>query len=130
MRYVRWLGHALWFTPYFLFEIVKANVTVGADIITPGTRMSAGFIEIPLRCRTPFEIMMIANMITLTPGTVTVAVDAESPTVWVHSLYITTPDDFRADVHAMEQRLLAATRLDGAPSKIPQVGAWKRVTNR
>ena len=130
MRYLRLVWNIVWFHPYFLFEIVKANLTVAADILTPGSRMSAGFVEVPLRCRTPFEIMMIANMITLTPGTVTVAVDAESPTVWCHSLYITTPEDFRADVHGMEDRLLAATRLDGAPADIPPVGHWKDVSRR
>lgn len=129
-RYLRWLASVLWFGPYFLLEIVKANFTVIVDILTPGSRMSAGFIEIPLRCRTSFEIMMIANMITLTPGTVTVAVAADSPTVWIHSLYISTPEALRADVRAMEDRLLAATRLDGAPDHIPAPGRWKEGTSR
>lgn len=130
MRYLRLIWNIVWFHAYFLFEIVKANVAVAADILTPGSRMSAGFIEVPLRCRTSFEIMMLANMITLTPGTVTVAIDATSPTLWCHSLYITTPEDFRADVYAMEERLLAATRLDGAPAQLPPVGQWKKVTGR
>lgn len=130
MRYLRLIANIVWFHVYFLLEIVKANVTVAADIVTPGSRMSAGFIEVPLRCRTSFEIMMMANMITLTPGTVTVAVDAKSPTLWCHSLYVTTPEDFRTTVHAMEDHLLAATRLDGAPAERPRTGRWKETSGR
>ena len=125
IRYLRWLLRLLWFPCYFLWQIVVSNAVVGRDAVTPGSRISAGFIEVPLRCRSRFEIMMMANMITLTPGTVTVAVHEESSTLWIHSLYVTSPDDVRADTWAMEDHLLAATRIDGAPAQLPRVGAWR-----
>ena len=119
------LWHIVWFHVYFLWQIVRSSMIVGADILTPGSRMSAGFIEVPLRCRSRFEVMMMANMITLTPGTVTVAVHEESSTLWIHSLYVTSPDDVRAGTWAMEDHRLAATRIDGAPAQLPRVGAWR-----
>lgn len=130
MRYLRRVGWTVWFPFYFTWQIVASNVAVGKDVLTPGSRMSAGFIEVPLRSRSRFEIMMIANMITLTPGTVTVAVDEASSTLWIHSLYVSTPDETRAEVYAMENVLLRTTRLDGPPAQLPRVGAWREVTRR
>lgn len=130
IRYPRWLWRFVWFHVYYVWQIVVANVVVGRDIVTPGSRMSAGFIEVPLRCRTRFEIMMMANFITLTPGTVTVAVHEDARTLWVHSLYITSPDELRADIRAMEEHLLRATRLDGPPSEVPRVGSWREAGRR
>ncbi len=125
MRYLRLVLGIVWFPFYFAWQIVVSNLTVGADVVTPGSRMSAGFVEVPLRCRTRFEIMMMANMITLTPGTVTVAVDEASSTLWIHDLYVSSPDDVRASIRAMENHLLRATRLDGPPQAIPRVGRWR-----
>lgn len=130
IRYLRWFLRLLWFPCYFLWQIIVSNAVVGRDVLTPGSRISAGFVEVPLRCRSSFETMMIANMITLTPGTVTVAVHEASRTLWIHSLYVTSPDDVRADIWAMESHLLGATRLDGAPAQLPHVGAWQEVTRR
>src|SRR5699024_5487877 len=100
VKYLRQLWWIIWFQPYLLWQIARSNMTVGADALTPGSRMSAGFIEVPLRCRSDFEIMMMANMITLTPGTVTVAVDQRSSTLWIHNLYLTSPEEARQDVYA------------------------------
>ena len=130
IRYPARLWHIVWFHVYLLWQIVRSSMVVGADILTPGSRMSAGFIEVPLRCRSRFEIMMMANMITLTPGTVTVGVHEASSTLWVHALYVSSPDELRAGIRAMEDRLLRATRLDGAPRELPRVGTWREVGDR
>lgn len=130
IRYLSWPLRVVWFHVYYLWQIVLANVLVGRDVVTPGSSMSAGFIEIPLRCRTRFEIMMMANFITLTPGTVTVAVHEASSTLWIHSLYVTSPDELRADIWAMEDHLLNATRLDGPPPERPRVGSWRKEAGR
>lgn len=125
MRYVRWVGRLLWFVPGFVIAVVKANIQVGADILTPGSRISGGFVEVPLRCRTDLEVAMLANMITLTPGTATVAVHRASPTLWVQGLYLDAPADLRHDVRALEDLLLGATRLTVPTVDHPALGTWR-----
>ncbi|WP_017577138.1 Na+/H+ antiporter subunit E [Nocardiopsis kunsanensis] len=119
MTYLLWVLRTLRFPFYFGFEVVKTTFVVLYDALTRGSSSTPAFVEVPTRCRTDFETTMLANMISLTPGTVTVAVGEDSPvTLWVHSLYVDDRASFRADIHTMEDHLLAVTRpRAGVPSR-------------
>lgn len=111
MSYVKWVLSTLWFPFYFGAEVVKTSAQVLGDVLTPGSSSTPAFVEVPTRCRTDFETTMLANMISLTPGTVTVSVGEDRPaTLWVHGLYVDDRASFHADIHDMEDRLLAVTR--------------------
>ncbi|WP_017616596.1 Na+/H+ antiporter subunit E [Nocardiopsis salina] len=119
MSYVKWVLRTLWFPVYYSAEVIKTSAQVLGDVLTPGSSSAPAFVEVPTRCRTDFETTMLANMISLTPGTITVAVGEERPAVlWVHGLYVDDRASFRAGIDRMEDRLLAATRpREGAPSR-------------
>ncbi|WP_017607358.1 Na+/H+ antiporter subunit E [Nocardiopsis xinjiangensis] len=119
MIYVMWVLRTLWFPFYFGAEVVKTSSEVLWDVLTPGSSSTPAFVEVPTRCRTDFETTMLANMISLTPGTVTVAVGEDTPvTLWVHGLYIEDRASFHSDIHDMEDRLLAVTRpRAGVPTR-------------
>ncbi|MBE2998371.1 Na+/H+ antiporter subunit E [Nocardiopsis sp. HNM0947] len=111
MSYLLWVLRTLRFPFYFGFEVVKTTLVVLWDVLTPGSSSVPAFVEVPTRCRSDFETTMLANMISLTPGTVTVAVGEERPaTLWVHGLYVEDRPSFREDIHTMEDHLLAVTR--------------------
>ncbi|MBO1753373.1 Na+/H+ antiporter subunit E [Actinotalea sp. BY-33] len=116
---LRWGLRILAFPVYYALEVVKANLVLAKDLLTPGSSISAGFIEVPLRARTDIEITTIANMITLTPGTVTVAVRKAPATLWVHGMYVEDPDSFREGIYAMEARMIGFLRRDPEPGPVP-----------
>ncbi|KGM13876.1 Na+/H+ antiporter subunit E [Cellulomonas bogoriensis] len=116
---LRWTGRILAFPFSFAYEVVKANLVLAGDILTPGSRINAGFVELPLRCRTDMEITTIANFITLTPGTVTVAVRKDPATLWVHGMYIDDVEEFRAELYAMEATVIGVLRKDPDPGPVP-----------
>ena len=53
---------------------------------------------------------IVANAITLTPGTMTLELDAETLELQVHVLGTVEPEQFRADVLDLERRVAAAVR--------------------
>ena len=70
-------------------------------------------MTVPLaEARTDLEITMVANYITLTPGTLTVDVSPDRSTLLVHSLLAgETGDDVRADIRdGIEPRVTRVTR--------------------
>ena len=81
------------FIGFFLWELLLANLRVAYDIVTPGYFMRPGVIAIPLDVKSDAEITLLANLITLTPGTLSMTVDDDS--VEVHSLQPTGLDDLR-----------------------------------
>ena len=115
MTNLMWALRLLWFPFYAGGEIVKSSFRVMWDIMTPGSASDPAFVEVSIRCRTDFETTLLANLISLTPGTVTVAVRHEPSTLWVHGLYVEDRESFQGDIRAMEDRILAVTRRKGSP---------------
>lgn len=104
----RLLRFSLWFAG----ELTVANAQVAWDVITPRSRVEPGIVEVPLRSRTDGEIAAIANLVSLTPGTLTLAVRREPATIWVHGMYAPDAADFRTRLQEMEARTLHALRLE------------------
>jgi multicomponent Na+:H+ antiporter subunit E len=65
------------FVLYYLWEILKSNAMVAYDVLTMSHRMTPGVIGIPLEARTDFEITVLANLITMTPGTLSLDISAD-----------------------------------------------------
>src|SRR5690606_30519255 len=53
---------------YYLFQMIRANLQVAYDVVTPHYFMRPGIVGLPLDAKTDFEITMLSNMISLTPG--------------------------------------------------------------
>jgi multicomponent Na+:H+ antiporter subunit E len=100
----------------FLVELVKANIRVAYEVLTPGFDMQAGIIAVPTRTRSTWEAVLLANAISLTPGTLTLEVDEDARVLYVHALYVTSRASFLADIARLEGLLLDVTRLRGKGS--------------
>ncbi|WP_238154309.1 Na+/H+ antiporter subunit E [Ornithinimicrobium sufpigmenti] len=107
---LRMVGYAAWIAK----EIMVGAVDIAKDALTPGVAMDPAIVELPLRCRTDLEVSLMASSITITPGTVTLGVapgDARHPpTLFVHAIYGSDPDEVLQGLRDMEDRLLAMTR--------------------
>jgi multicomponent Na+:H+ antiporter subunit E len=117
MRLIRTLGHWIRRSPYmlvfvgfFLVEIALANLKVAWEVITPGYDMEAGIVRVPTTTRTPLEVTVLANLITMTPGTLTLEVDLETYDLYVHGLYVHDVEEFRASIARIERFMLKAMR--------------------
>lgn len=100
----------IWFVVYFVFELLLANLRVAWEVLTPGFSMQAGIVRVHTRCRNRWETLGLANMITMTPGTLTVDVETSTFDLFVHTLYVTDRDSFQAQITRMERHLLRAMR--------------------
>lgn len=99
------------FTGFYLIEIIKANLVLAHDIVTPTHRLEAGVIAVPLAAKTPFEITALANLITLTPGTLSLDVSEDHRTLYVHAMFPGTPEEARRRIsEGFERRLLELLR--------------------
>jgi multicomponent K+:H+ antiporter subunit E len=94
------------YTAVFVWDIIVANVNVAILILKPNSSLDPTFLEIPLDIDHPFLITILANTITLTPGTVSVNVAGNYETLLVHCLDCEDPDDEIAKIKSRyEDRL-------------------------
>ncbi|WP_198586884.1 Na+/H+ antiporter subunit E [Glycomyces xiaoerkulensis] len=106
-------GRLAGFAVYFAWELLAANAALTWDIMTPSTRVTPGVVRFPLRCRTAFEVALLANLISLTPGMLVLEVRREPPVLYVHGMFAPEPESFREELRGFEHRMLAAVRLRG-----------------
>lgn len=97
-----------------VLEIVVSSAQVARDIIAPSARLAPGIVILPLRCRTPLEVATLSTLITVTPGTLTVTVTPDLGQLWVHSMYARDPEELRARLVSVEDRVLGALRSPGS----------------
>lgn len=96
---------------FFLRELVEANLRLAYDVLTPTHYMRPAIIAIPLDARTDFEITLLANLITLTPGTLSLHVAEDRSVLFIHSVYTDDADALRHSIkNGLERRILELTR--------------------
>ena len=99
------------FLAYFLWELLLANLRVAYDVVTPRHHMRPGIIALPLDARTDLEITLLANVISLTPGTLSLDVSADRRVLYIHSMYIgDVENDKRKLKQGFERRILELLR--------------------
>lgn len=99
------------FLCYYIWKIFESNVVVAYDILTPTHLMKPGVVAIPLAARTDLEITLLANLITMTPGTLSLDISTDRKTLYVHAMYIEDPEKLRREIkHDLERRVLEILR--------------------
>lgn len=110
-RYFTRIPKVIRFILFFLFELIKANLQVAYDVVTPTFYMRPGIIAVPLDAKTDMEITILANVISLTPGSLSLDVSDDKKVLYVHSMYVKDKDSFIHSIKdGFERRLLDITR--------------------
>lgn len=106
-RYFKLVPKLISFFFYFVYQLVKANVQVAWEVGTPSFHMKPGIVGVPLDVKTDGQITMLANLITLTPGTLSLDVSEDKKVLYVYSMYITNREDFIFEIkNGFEKRIL------------------------
>lgn len=109
-RYPRRIYRGLVFAFYFAGELLVANWRVAMDIITPPWHMQPGVVAIPLKSKGDLEITLFANLVSLTPGTLSLEVSEDQKQLFVHAMFLDDEHKLRAELSELEQRLLDVLR--------------------
>jgi multicomponent Na+:H+ antiporter subunit E len=99
----------------FLRELVIANYQVTVLVLSPSLKIKPGFLSMPMRAETDFEVTSLANSITLTPGTISVHIPDSRDAIVIHALDIgADADDVRHGIKTkLESNILRFTRPAG-----------------
>lgn len=93
---------ALRFLAYFAYKLVEASIVVAREAATRRDHINTGVVEVPLLGASDSLVTVVANAIALTPGSVTVEVESEPPTLYVHVLHLRSVEEVRRDIHRLE----------------------------
>ncbi|CAL9358847.1 Na+/H+ antiporter subunit E [Streptomyces sp. enrichment culture] len=112
---------------HLLTDIVGAGATVAWQALRHGRKTSSAIIEVPLRVDTDLLITLVAEVVTISPGTVVTEIDRRRGVLYVHALPTRDEQDLarlREEVRAVERRVARAVgHSHGADDREPAPGA-------
>jgi len=109
--YVGRAGRILTLFLLFVYELLMSAWRVAVLVLTPKPDLKPGIFAYPLKVERDFEITLLANMITLTPGTLSVDVSEDRSTLYVHAIDCSDPEATKADIAGgFERKILEAFR--------------------
>ena|SRR5699024_3821899 len=72
----------------FIIELIKANIDVVRIVLSPKLKNQPGIVAVETRLESNVEITVLAALISLTPGTISMDFSADSKTIYIHSLNV------------------------------------------
>ena len=86
------------FCLFYLKEVVKTNLIVAYEVVTPTHHMKPGFIKMNVEELTDRQLLIFCNLLTMTPGSIVVDVSSCKKFVYVHILYLEKRDAVEKEI--------------------------------
>jgi multicomponent Na+:H+ antiporter subunit E len=110
-RYVEKSLRLAEFVAFFVAQLVISSLRVAADVVTPRHRARPGIVAVPLDARTDGEITLLSNLVSLTPGSLTLDVSDDRRTLFVHVMFLDDVEACRREIKdGFERRVLELLR--------------------
>ncbi|MRG92145.1 Na+/H+ antiporter subunit E [Polyangium spumosum] len=94
------------FLLFYAKEMVRANLRVARDVISIRRKSRPGIVAVPLDLKTDLEITVLASLIALTPGTFGLDISSDRRVLFVHAMFVDSPDALRVSIkNDLERRV-------------------------
>ena len=104
----------LYLIVFFSKELFLSSIKVFWDIVTPPMNSNPDMIEMKLDAKTDLEIMLVANFISLTPGTLSIDLNKNKTKLRIHAMFVDDKEKLIASIkNGIEKRLLDVLRSSG-----------------
>lgn len=97
-NYFKKVGQIIRFAGFFIWQLVLANLRVTYEILTPAHTMRPAVVAVPLDITQPAAVTLLANVITLTPGTLSLDVTPNGHMLYVHAMHVQDAESFRQEI--------------------------------
>jgi multicomponent Na+:H+ antiporter subunit E len=98
------------FAFFYLWELFLSNIRVAITVLSPKMRITPAVVAIPLEAESDLSISLLANLITLTPGSLTLDVSEDRKVLYIHTMYAEDINQFRLGIKELERRVLEVTQ--------------------
>jgi multisubunit Na+/H+ antiporter MnhE subunit len=109
MKTIKRIYFALEFVVYYLYNLVTANLYIAWDILTPKMHMKPAFMEVPVKLESDFGLLLFSNLLSMTPGTISIDISEDKKTVQVHVLYYKTDEIMLSEFYTMQEKIKRIT---------------------
>ncbi|AIF43357.1 Na+/H+ antiporter subunit E [Virgibacillus sp. SK37] len=95
----------------FIKELISSNIDIVKVVYTPKPNVEPGIFALPIDLKSNWEITLLANLITLTPGTLSVAISNDNTQLFIHAMDIDdTEESINSIKDTFEKAIMEVTR--------------------
>lgn len=99
----------------FHYELIASSLHVTYDVLTPTHKARPRLVEMPLDVKSDAGILLVTNLISLTPGTLSIDVSADRSTLTVHAMFGDDPEGLVRDLKSGMERWVIDAMGESAP---------------
>jgi multicomponent Na+:H+ antiporter subunit E len=112
--------HFAYFIVYVVVQLVRSNLSLARKILTRTNTVNAGVIAVPMCTSGEMTMLVMSNVITLTPGTITIEAKGSPAVLYVNVLHLDDVEQVRGELHQLESVCVRAFGSRSARSQLQE----------
>ena len=97
------------FILFYLLKLVQSNIMIAYDILTPKMHTNPGFVWVGLKTNSDFGILLFSNLLSMTPGTLSVDISDDKQRLLVHYLYNDENNSILQEIDKIQNKIIKLT---------------------
>jgi len=89
---------------FYAWEVVKSNLTVARDVLGSPARIRPGLVTVRTEELTDLQAFTLANLVTMTPGTLSIEISPAKRELLIHTLYAQNPEKLQMQIAQQLER--------------------------
>ncbi|UCZ54451.1 Na+/H+ antiporter subunit E [Bacillus shivajii] len=90
----------------FVYKLILSNIDVIKIVLSPKMDIQPGIIAVPTELETEWEITLLATLISLTPGTLSMNFSEDGKTIFIHFIHVTDKEEAIKEIHDSFQKAI------------------------
>lgn len=108
--YMRRVFAAFKLIALFIKELIMSNIDVVKVLLSPKFDIEPGIIEVPTQLKSDWELTLLASLISLTPGTLSMDFSEDKKSIFVHSIHVPNKEQMIREIHdTFEKAIMEVT---------------------
>lgn len=105
MRFLKRIYYIIEFLIFYLFTLVKSNLKIAADILTPKMKIKPGYVDVPLNFKTDTGLLLFSNLLSMTPGSLSYDISEKKDKISVHILYMKNEEEIQKELITIRDKI-------------------------
>ncbi|MCL7746895.1 Na+/H+ antiporter subunit E [Halalkalibacter alkaliphilus] len=98
-------------TLLFFKELILANIDVIKIVLSPKLNIKPGIVAVPTKLETEWELTLLASLISLTPGTLSMDFSDDNKYIYIHAIHVPDKEEMIRQIHdTFERAILEVTK--------------------
>lgn len=90
----------------FVKELFLANIDVIKIVLSPKMNIQSGIVAVPTKLKSEWELTLLASLITLTPGTLSMDFSDDNKYIYIHALHVPNKEEMIRQIHQTFERAI------------------------